>query len=346
MHIRPTVKYLQADKEALFWHKKEGGIECVLCPHRCFLLPDEIGVCRARKNVNGRLMALTYGFPCALQVDSIEKKPLYHFLPSSKTLSLATIGCNLRCLNCQNHHISQANLEPNQEEYISPYDIVELVKVKGCNSISYTYTDPVVYYEYALDTAELARERGLKNVIVSAGYIHKKPLKDWCKVMDAVNIDLKCFDDDVYQRLSQVKLKYVLQTLETLLEENVWLEITNLIIPGYTDDIGMIKDMCKWLVKNGFSKVPIHFSRFHPSYKLLQSTATSIELLQEIYTIAKDLGMEYVYLGNVPQAEYNATYCSNCNSKLIARNRSVIEFREFKKGICSNCGSSIVGVWE
>ncbi len=329
-------------KTADFWITKGKGIMCTLCPHKCFLLNGEIGRCRVRKNFNGKLISMVYGYPCAVQIDPIEKKPLYHFLPGTLTLSTSTIGCNLRCLNCQNYQISQSSLI-DKVRFVSPDDLVNAAINNQCKSISYTYTDPVVYYEYASDIAVAAKEKGLKNIIVSAGYINKKPLRQWCKYIDAANIDLKCFNDGMYQKLSQVRLKPVLNTLEILKEENVWLEITNLIIPEYTDDLKMIDEMCKWLVASGFSEVPLHFSRFHPSHKLSHLPPTSITILNNAYEVALNSGLKYVYLGNIPNSLRDNTYCTNCSALLIERSGFCSAIKELQNNRCANCGTLLNG---
>lgn len=337
---------LHTYKIALHWVKKDSGISCVLCPHNCFLSEGEVGICRTRANKNGKLVALTYGYPCALHVDPIEKKPLYHFLPGSTTYSISTVGCNLRCLNCQNYNISQAEFIMDEYKYVSPEQIVKSAISQNCQSIAYTYTDPVVYYEYMMDTAQIAKAHGLKNILVSAGYIHKKPLRQLCEFIDAANIDLKCFDDDVYQRMSGARLNHVLDTLQILLEEKVWLEITNLIVPGYSDDLGMIEKMCKWLTDNGFAHVPLHFSKFYPTYKLNKVEPTSLLILKQAYQIAKSMGMKYVYLGNVADADYAQTLCSNCGEVLIKRNGYQVIMQNMDAGKCKYCRLNAEGVWK
>ncbi|TLX74920.1 AmmeMemoRadiSam system radical SAM enzyme [Labilibacter sediminis] len=333
-------------KEAEFWVKKGTAIMCMLCPHACVLSEGEIGLCRVRKNNGEKLVSLVYGYPCALQIDPVEKKPLYHFLPGTLTFSTSTVGCNLRCLNCQNYHISQADFNLDRFEYVSPDELVNAAVKNNCKSISYTYTDPNVYYEYARDISILAKDKGLKNIIVSAGYINKKPLRELCKYIDAANIDLKCFDDKVYQRMSQVNLKPVLDTLNILKEENIWLEITNLLVPGYSDDIQMIKKMCQYLVNNGFEDVPLHFSRFHPAHKLSHLQPTSVHILNEAYRVAKNYGIKFVYIGNVMQAETNHTYCSKCGSILIERSGYRVVNGIEEAGVCKSCNALVPGVWE
>ncbi len=326
-----------------FWKEKNGQIHCVLCPHSCILNNGETGFCRSRKNIDNQLISLVYGYPCALHIDPVEKKPLYHFYPGSKTFSLSTTGCNLHCLNCQNYTISQAEFKEGVFKYYPPDLIVKEALENGCSSVSYTYTDPVVYYEYARDIAVLAKEHGLKNIIVSAGYVNPGPLRDLCKVIDAANIDLKSFSNHIYKSVSQIELKPVLHSLEILKEENVWLEITNLIIQGYTDDLNMVRRMCSWLRRNSFENVPLHFSRFFPVYKLNNVNPTSIEILEAAYDIAKDEGLKYVYLGNVPLADFNATFCHSCGFRLIDRYGFNVEVYYKDSGKCPECGAVLAG---
>jgi pyruvate formate lyase activating enzyme len=332
-------------KVAEYWTANQGVVNCTLCPHGCVLKEDEVGICRTRKNTGGELISMVYGYPCALHVDPIEKKPLYHFLPGSQSMSISTTGCNLRCLNCQNYQISQADFNRADYDYVSPRQIIEMAVRSQCESISYTYTDPIVYYEYVKDVAVIARESGIKNVIVSAGYINKKPLREWCKYIDGANIDLKGFNDEVYRELNSISLKPVLNTLEVLKEEGVWLEVTNLIVPEYTDDLNMIEQMCSWLSAHGFADVPLHFSRFFPTHKLLNLHPTSLEVLGTAYKIAKSSGIKYVYLGNVTQTETNQTYCANCNQMLISRVGYHVSGLSMQNGKCVNCGNKIPGVW-
>ncbi|MCW3787394.1 AmmeMemoRadiSam system radical SAM enzyme [Plebeiibacterium sediminum] len=328
---------------ASYWNVQGDAVKCLLCPHACILKEGEIGICRTRQHIQKKMVSIVYGYPCAVHIDPVEKKPLYHFYPSSQTLSLSTTGCNLRCLNCQNYTISQQNFNKKEYKYISPDDIVDMALVNDCHSISYTYTDPIVYYEYANDIALIAQQKGLKNIIVSAGYINKKPLREWCKYIDAANIDLKCFSDEKYLKLSKIHLKTVLNTLKVLLEENVYLEITNLIIPEYTDDLKEIKQMCEWLVDNGFSQVPLHFSKFYGTYKLKHLSATSLSTLESAYAIAKESGLNYVYLGNVQNHKTENTFCPVCNHLLIERSGYYARVLHINDGKCSYCNTQIYG---
>ena len=322
------------------------GIRCQLCPNKCTIKEGERGDCRTRINRNGELITLAYGNPCAVHIDPIEKKPLNHFLPGTTSFSIATGGCNLACLNCQNWQISQKAPDEVGAVDMMPGSVVSAAKAQGCPSIAYTYTEPIVFYEYTNDTAKIAHEKGLRNVIVSAGYIGERPLREWCKNIDAANIDLKSFSDEIYQRLNAGSLQPVLNTLKVLKEEGVWLEITNLIVPQWTDDPEMIKRMCGWLVDNGFEDNPLHFSRFTPMYKLNRLPATPPEILEKAHEIAIEAGMKYVYIGNVPGHEAQDTYCPACRKKIIDRSGFRIRENHIVDGHCGFCGEPIAGVWK
>ena len=295
------------------------GIKCKLCPNACVLKEGEVGDCRTRKNVDGVLYSLAYGNPCAIHIDPIEKKPLNHFLPGSRSFSIATAGCNLACLNCQNWQISQKSPEETNNYDLMPGGVVDMALEKQCKSIAYTYTEPIVYYEYTYDTAKRAKDAGIKNVMVSAGYIEERPLKDLCPVIDAANIDLKSFSNDIYETLNGGRLDPILRTLKIMKDEGVWLEITNLVVPDWTDDLDMIRRMCDWLYDNGFENYPLHFSRFTPMYKLKRLPATPVDVLDKVHDIAKNAGLKYVYIGNVPGHPAQDTYCPKCGKKLIDR---------------------------
>ncbi|MCW3807498.1 AmmeMemoRadiSam system radical SAM enzyme [Plebeiibacterium marinum] len=331
---------------AEYWELSKGGVRCTLCPHTCLLKDGETGVCRTRKCVEDKLVSLVYGYPCALHIDPVEKKPLYHFKPSSQTFSLSTTGCNLRCLNCQNFSISQKNFSVGEFDYVAPQDIVRMAMDKQCRSVSYTYTEPIIYYEYMRDVAVVAHEKGLANIMVSAGYINKKPLRDLCRYIDAANIDLKCFNNKTYQKLSKVDLTPVLNTLELLKEEGVCLEITNLMVPGYTDDLKEIGKMCQWLVDKGFDQVPLHFSRFYGTHKLSHLQTTSIEKMEKAFDIAKQTGIKYVYLGNVRHTSAENTYCPACHQLLIERNGYATRVSGMIGSKCTKCSNEIYGVFD
>lgn len=321
------------------------GVRCQLCPNRCDIKEGERGDCRTRINIGGELYTLAYGNPCAVHIDPIEKKPLYHFLPGTPSLSIATAGCNLACLNCQNWQISQKRPDEVETVELMPGQVASLAISKECLSVAYTYTDPIVFYEYVMDSAIAVRESGLKNVVVSAGYIEEPPLREWCRYIDAANIDLKSFSDEIYQTLSAGSLKPVLNTLKVLKEEGVWLEITNLIVPQWTDDPEMIKRMCGWLADNGFEDTPLHFSRFTPTYKLDRLPVTPLEILDKARDMAFEAGIKYVYTGNVAGHEGKDTFCPACKKKLIDRSGFRLVTNHIANGKCGFCGETIAGVW-
>lgn len=333
-------------REAIYYIETPKGIKCKLCPQNCELKEGETGDCRTRVVKDNKLYTIAYGNPCALHIDPIEKKPLYHFLPGSKAFSIATAGCNLACLNCQNADISQQSPKDTRNYDLMP-DAVLNECIKGnCKSIAYTYSDPVAFYEYTLDTAKVAREEGFKNVFISAGYIHEKPLRELAKYLDGANIDLKSFSDETYEMLNAGTLQPVLDTLKILKEEGVWLEITNLVIPTWTDNMDMIKEMCGWLAENGFADTPLHFSRFHPMYKLSNLPSTPHKTLKQAHAIALSEGMQYVYIGNVPGSGAENTICHHCGEPAIERKGYSIINNNIKDGKCGSCGEIIPGRWK
>jgi len=278
---------------------EDGKVECTLCPHHCRIAEGKAGICRSRRNQGGVLVSEVYGKPCSLAIDPIEKKPLYHFHPGTMCLSLACTGCNFRCLNCQNHDISQvAPADVNHYE-LSPEDVVALCLKHHCPGIAYTYTEPLTYLEYIIDCARLAHEAGLWNILVTAGYVCHEPLADLLPYLDAANVDLKSFSDDIYNKVSGGHLQPVLDTILAMRQAGVWVETTNLVIPTVNDDLTMIRQMCRWLAENGLAEAPLHFSRFFPRYKMQDVPPTPIATLKAAKRIAEDEGIKYVYLGNV-----------------------------------------------
>ena len=277
----------------------DGSVECQLCPHHCRIADGKTGICRSRRNHSGTLISEVYGKPCALAIDPVEKKPLYHFHPGTMCLSIACTGCNFRCLNCQNHDISQVS--PSEVNYydLSPKEIISLCLKHHCPGIAYTYTEPLTYIEYITDTARLAHEAGLWNILVTAGYVCQEPLKDLLPYLDAANIDLKSFSDDIYRRISGGHLQPVLDTILTMRDAGVWIELTNLVIPEVNDDLQMIRQMCRWIIDNNLSDAPLHFSRFFPRYKMADTSPTPLQTLKAAKRIAEEEGIKYVYLGNV-----------------------------------------------
>ncbi|MFH1210201.1 MAG: AmmeMemoRadiSam system radical SAM enzyme [archaeon] len=331
-------------KEAMYYKKLTNNkVKCLLCPHNCLLIENRKGLCQVRKNIKGKLYSLYYGQPCSINIDPIEKKPLFHFLPSSKTLSISTYGCNLFCMNCQNFEISKEFKEKELKE-ISPKEIVDMALKNKCKSISYTYTEPTIFYEYMLDIAKLAKKARIKNIIVSNGFINEEPLKNLILYIDAANIDLKAFNESFYSKNCNAKLQPVLNTLKILKKSNVWLEITNLIIPGLNDNLNEIEKMSEY-IKNNIGDVPIHFSRFYPYYKLDYLQETSIKTLKKASDRAKK-HLTYVYIGNILADKEENTYCPKCESLLVERHGYEVLKNELKQSNkCPECKKIIQGVW-
>lgn len=320
--------------------------QCNLCPNGCKLADGGRSICRNKFNVKGKFYTIAYGNPCTVHTDPIEKKPLFHFFPQTDIYSIATAGCNLRCLNCQNWTISQVGPEITDNENLSPEDVVKACQSANVSSIAYTYSEPIAYYEYTLETSKQANAAGIKNVFISNGYINKEPLKELSKYLDAASINLKSYKDSIYQDLNSGTLQPVLDTLLTLKENSVWLEIINLIVPTWTDDITMIGEMCDWLNKNGFSETPLHFSRFTPMYKLTNLPYTPVTTLEKAREKAMSAGLKYVYIGNVPGHEAENTFCPECSKKIISRKGFTVLENHIKNGNCEYCSTAIAGIWE
>jgi pyruvate formate lyase activating enzyme len=330
---------------AMYQTETPKGIRCQICPNECTLKEGELSDCKNRRVYDGKLYTIAYGNPCAIHIDPIEKKPLNHFLPGTDAFSLATAGCNLACLNCQNWTISQSSPEETENYDLMPDRVILQAAKYKCRSIAYTYSEPITFYEYVYDTGKLARQAGIKNVLVSNGFIKTDPLLNLCGVVDAANIDLKSLDDEIYLKLNAGKLQPVLDTLKTLKDEGVWLEITNLVVPSWTDDLEMIKKMCGWLASNGFAETPLHFSRFHPQYKLQRLPVTPVTTLQKAAEIASREGLAFVYIGNVPGSDATDTKCPQCNKVLVDRSGYQILDIAIRDGKCIHCGCIIPGVW-
>jgi len=334
-------------REAMFYEKlPDNKVRCGLCPRRCLLKDGQRGACRARANIGGVLRTLVYGRLVAINNDPIEKKPLNHFLPGTRSLSIATAGCNLGCVFCQNWEISQAFPERARHVAMTPEEVVAAAKREGCASIAYTYTEPTIFYEFMYDTARLAHLEGIKNVWITCGYINPEPLHELCKVMDAADIDLKGFSEDFYGEYCRATLAPVLETLVQARKEGLWVEVTNLVIPGANDSPEMIRGLCEWHLDNLGPDVPLHFSRFFPRYRLLDKSPTPRKTLLEAYRIAKDVGIHYVYIGNIALDEGRDTYCPNCGEKVIVRRGYFIERNSLRDGRCPKCGTPIAGVWK
>jgi pyruvate formate lyase activating enzyme len=321
-------------------------VQCELCPKRCLIEPGQSGECRVRINIDGILRTVVYGYPCSAHVDPVEKKPFFHFLPGSKTFSLATVGCNLHCKNCQNWEISQANPEDSEAAFCPPEKLVELTKSNDCQSLAYTYTDPVVYYEYTYDTAELARDNGVRNLLVTAGYINQEPWQRLLKVVDAARIDLKSMSDDFYRDVCSATLKPVQDALVLTRAGGVHLEVINLVIPTLNDAPEQIRELSRWVRANLGSEIPLHFSGFYPQYKMRHLPPTSLETLDMARNIAMEEGLDFVYIGNIQSERGQNTYCPGCKKLLIERVGYTVTQNRLKEGCCPDCGRQIYGVWK
>lgn len=319
---------------------------CELCPKLCCIPEGGAGDCRVRVNLDGKLRATTYGRPSAVHVDPMEKKPLFHFHPGTPILSIATAGCNLHCQNCQNWQLSQHGGEEMETLYRAPPDrIVAAAQQQDCRSIAYTYSEPLVYYEYVFDTAILARQAGLKNVLVSAGYVNQKPLRELCRVLDATNTDLKAFDDTFYREICDARLRPVLDALVAFREEGVWVEVTNLVIPTLNDDLAQVRAMAKWIRDELGEGTPLHLSRFHPQYRMRNLPPTPAETLDRLRREAMDAGLRYVYVGNLFGAEGESTRCPHDGTLLVRRAGYRILENRLRDGRCPTCDAEIPGVW-
>lgn len=325
--------------------QNDGSVKCLLCPRGCQIREGQCGKCKSRINRGGRLYASAYDKVCALQVDPIEKKPLLHFYPGADVLSLGAAGCNLSCLNCQNWSVSQAAPSDVAFDYLTPSDIVTLSGKTNSRLVAYTYTEPLTYMEYVRDCTVPCHKAGLKNILVSAGYVNERPLKDLLPFLDAANVDLKSFSDDIYRHISNARLSPILRTLLLMKEAGIWLEITNLVIPTVNDDPAMIKKMCQWLVKNGFENNPLHFSRFFPQYKLLNLPPTPLNTLLNAGHIAKTEGMKFVYIGNTDIPDAEDTYCPHCGKLLVKRDGYRIVKNLMTAAQCPYCKEEVPGIW-
>lgn len=334
-------------KEAMFYDKMaENEIRCKLCPKECEIGDRERGWCGVRENREGIYYTLVYGNPCAVRPDPIEKKPFFHFLPGTQSFSIATAGCNLNCKFCQNWEISQSRPEETRNFQLPPADIVAKAKETSCRSIAYTYSEPTIFYEYMLDTAKLGQENDIKSVVVSAGYINPEPLKLLCEHVDAVKIDLKSLRDDFYGDICSGELQPVLDSLKILRDAGVWCEIVYLVVTSLNDSERELKDTAQWVYDNLGPDVPLHFSRFYPIYQLSNLSPTEPERLKTARDMAMDIGLNYVYIGNVAGDPGENTYCPKCGKKLITRERYFIRRNDLVNGKCKWCGEGIPGVWD
>ena len=329
-----------------WWHElPDGRIQCDLCPRNCRLREGQRGYCFVREREGDQIVLSTYGYSSGFAVDPIEKKPLYHFYPGSEVLSFGTAGCNLGCKFCQNWDISAAKDRHRLGVEAQPEQIAAVAAANQVPSIAFTYNDPVIFAEYAIDTANAARARGINPVAVTAGYISPEPRKEFYAPMAATNIDLKAMDEDFYWRITGGHLKDVLDTISYVHHEtDTWVEITILVIPGHNDSPAQISALVNWVYHELGPDVPVHFSAFHPDFKMLDVPRTPPETLTRARQIALEVGLHYVYTGNVIDPKGSATYCPNCQTELIHREWYVLtKNRITADGLCPNCGTKIPG---
>lgn len=336
-------------KEARFYERLEGEkTHCHLCAHECLIEPGKRGICQVRENQGGILYSLVYGKVVSQNVDPIEKKPLYHFLPGTQSFSIATVGCNLQCSHCQNYDISQYPRLHGKEipgRSVTPGDIVASARASRTESISYTYTEPTIFSEFAYDTALLAKEQGIRNVFVSNGFMTENAATAMAEVLDGDNIDLKSFSEEFYRKICRAKLQPVLDTISRLKKLGVWIELTTLVIPGLNDSDGELEDLADFIKSVGID-IPWHVSAFHPTYKMVDRSRTPSSTLRRAREIGLRTGLRYVYTGNIPGDAGENTYCYGCNELLIERLGFTIRRNFLKDGHCRKCGNKIDGVWK
>jgi pyruvate formate lyase activating enzyme len=335
-------------KEAMLYEPaKHGKLHCFLCNHHCKIADSKFGFCGVRQNQNGTLVTFAYGKVIAANVDPIEKKPLYHFFPGSLSFSIATAGCNFHCGFCQNWQISQISQRdghgmPGHE--FSPQELVAQAKARKCRSIAYTYTEPTIFFEYAYDTAELAKEEGLRNVFVTNGFMTSRALEKIRPYLDACNVDLKSFRDDFYKKTCSGRLKPVLESIRRMKKLGIWVEVTTLVVPDQNDSESELRDIASFIA--GLDQgIPWHISRFHPDYEFGDARPTPLETLKMAYSIGKDAMLEHIYIGNVP-GEGSDTVCPRCHEVVIRRGALGVKENRLKDSSCPSCGSVVAGVFE
>lgn len=341
---RPVTTERQG-KPARWWHHEGDRVVCDLCPRECSLREGGFGFCFVRQNVGGQLVLNTYGWSTGFCIDPVEKKPLNHFYPGTSVLSFGTAGCNLGCKFCQAWEITKSHdVLHLLSQHATPEMIAEAAVRLGCRSVAFTYNDPVIWAEYAIDTAHACHERGLKTIAKTAGYINAEPRRDFFEVMDAADVDLKGFTEQFYQHYTLSHLQPVLETLTWIARESsVWLELTNLVIPGANDSPADIQRMCDWIGRTLGTEVPLHFTAFHPDFRMRDRPPTPPQTLVEARDIALRAGLKYVYVGNVMDAERQSTYCPNCHKRLIERDWYDLGEYHIQSGQCAYCGTKIAG---
>lgn len=327
-------------KEASFWNKLEDSTaQCGLCAHNCRIKEGNFGFCGVRKNENGQLYSLIYGSCSSMAVDPVEKKPFYHFYPGSKVFSMGTVGCNFKCLHCQNHDISTADTSFPSIRDISPKESVRLAKEEHCQGIAFTYNEPSIWYEFTLDSARLAKKNDLYTCYVTNGYISEEPLREISPFLDAMNIDVKGFTEEFCKKVCKAHLKPVLDTCILAKKLGIHIELTYLVIPDYNDSLDELKSFCNWVVEKLGDNVPVHFSRFHPDHNMTNVSATPMSTMENVYELARKIGLNFVYLGNVSPGDYENTYCPSCGNLCVQRSYFDVNLKELEKNKCKKCGS-------
>jgi len=325
---------------------KEAIVKCLLCAQGCTIESGKRGKCRARMNVKGELRSLVYGRPIAIQVDPIEKKPFYHFMPGAAAFSLATAGCPMRCKFCQNWQLSQSAPEDHPAHYTAPEEIVETAVARSAPIVAFTYNEPTVFTEYLVDISRMGRKRQLRHVMISCGFMNPEPLAEMCEVLDAIKIDLKGFDEAFYRNVCGAELKPVLRSIRQIAKSGRHVELVNLVVPTLNDSDKMMRGLADWIVSEVGPDVPVHFTRFHPDYQLLNLPPTPVATLERARDIALSAGIHYAFVGNVPGHPGNHTFCPACKKAVIRRDGFFVTELHLKNGSCEFCGRTIAGVWK
>ncbi|MBM3286570.1 MAG: AmmeMemoRadiSam system radical SAM enzyme [Candidatus Eisenbacteria bacterium] len=335
-----------SDAPADYWDSLSGDrAVCRLCPRECRVADQERGTCGVRMNVGGKYRTLVHSRVCAAHIDPVEKKPFFHVLPGAKAFSIATAGCNIQCRYCQNWEISQFRPEQIPSVEVPPARVIETARGSSCPFVAFTYSEPVVFWEYVRDVADAGNARGVRSLVISNGYIQEKPLRDLLPRLSGVKIDLKGFTESFYRDVCDGELKPVLRTLEILKETGIWFEIVVLVVPTLNDDEGSMRGLCEWVARTLGPEVPLHFTRFHPMYRLQNLPSTPIGTLERIHGYAREAGLHFAYVGNAPGHPAESTYCPGCGKTLIKRVGYTIMETALKGGSCSSCGRAIPGLW-
>jgi len=333
-------------KEARYYKKlNDKKVQCLLCPWQCIVEPGQRGHCQVRENRDGKYYSLVYGRISAYHNDPVEKKPFFHFLPGTTALSIASVGCNVDCKFCQNWEIARRRLKEVPYARFTPEFVIKYAKHWDCASVAFTYNEPTIFNEFVYDVSARAKDNNLRSIIISNGFINKRPIVDLSRVIDAYKVDLKSFDESYYSNIVHGRLKPVLDTLVTLKESGVWTEIVYLVVPTLNDDTVKVREMAVWIKKNIGPDIPLHFSRFYPKYKLKNLPPTPVSTVEKLRNTALDVGLNFVYIGNVPGHEGENTYCPSCGKLVIGRIGFQITTMRLKNGVCEYCGYKLPGVW-